>query len=86
IPHLADRMYEINWMGCMLSLSYFLGLASDYDAEGQAPTLPALTRKEQLEVMWKLSLPECLVKLQLTLDKLDHWVDVSGSQRMRKGL
>ncbi|KAG1738272.1 hypothetical protein EDB19DRAFT_1715037 [Suillus lakei] len=78
-PHLADRMYDINWMGDMLNVSYFLGLESDYDTNGQAPALIVLTRKEQLKVAWKLLLPERLVKLELMLDKFDHWVDVAGS-------
>ena len=63
----------------MLNLSYFLGLASKHDANDLAPALRQLSRKEQLEVTWKLSPPECLVELQLTQEKLDHWVDIAGS-------
>ncbi|KAG2351630.1 hypothetical protein BDR07DRAFT_1442894 [Suillus spraguei] len=53
----------------MLNLSYFLGLVSKHDANDLAPALRPMTRKEQLEVVWKLS----------PLNKLDHWVDIAGS-------
>ncbi|KAH7886559.1 putative quinone synthetase [Phlebopus sp. FC_14] len=78
-PHIADRMHEIDWTGGMLNLSYFLGLVTKQDANDLAPSLRPLTRKEQLEVVWKLSPPERLVELQLTPEKLDHWVDIAGS-------
>jgi len=78
-PHIADRMHEIDWTGGMLNLSYFLGLVSKNDANDLAPALRPMTRKEQLEVVWKLSPPERLVELQLTAEKLDHWVDIAGS-------
>ncbi|KAG1719762.1 hypothetical protein EDB19DRAFT_1614779, partial [Suillus lakei] len=81
-PHLADHMYETNWIIDMLNSSYFLDLVCDYGANGRASALTAFARKEQLEVVWKLSLPEHLVELQLTPDKLDYWVDVAGLQRM----
>ncbi|KAG2136556.1 atromentin synthetase [Suillus bovinus] len=78
-PHIADRMHEIDWTGGMLNLSHFLGLVSKHDANDLAPALRSMTRKEQLEVVWKLSPPERLVELQLTAEKLDHWVDIAGS-------
>ncbi|KAG2745464.1 atromentin synthetase [Suillus brevipes Sb2] len=78
-PHIADRMHEIDWTGGMLNLSYFLGLVSKHKANYLAPTLRPMARKEQLEVVWKLSPPDRLVELQLTPGKLDHWVDIAGS-------
>jgi acyl-CoA synthetase (AMP-forming)/AMP-acid ligase II/thioesterase domain-containing protein len=78
-PHIADRMHEIDWTGGMLNLSYFLGLVTKQDAADLTPTLRPLSRKEQLEVVWKLSPPERLIELQLTQEKLDHWVDIAGS-------
>ncbi|KAG9312397.1 atromentin synthetase [Chiua virens] len=78
-PHIADRMHEIDWTSGMLNLSYFLGLVTKQDAYDLIPSLRPLTRKEQLEVVWKLSPPERLVELQLTPEKLDHWVDIAGS-------
>ncbi|KAG1739672.1 NRPS-like enzyme [Suillus lakei] len=78
-PHIADRMHEIDWTGGMLNLSYFLGLVSKQDANDLAPTLRPLSRKEQLEVVWKLSPPERLIELQLSQEKLDYWVDIAGS-------
>ncbi|OAX34261.1 atromentin synthetase [Rhizopogon vinicolor AM-OR11-026] len=78
-PHIADRMHEIDWTGGMLNLSYFLGLVSKHDANDLAPALKPLTRTEQLEIVWKLSPPERLVELQLTPEKLDHWVNIAGS-------
>ncbi|KAG1880976.1 atromentin synthetase [Suillus subluteus] len=78
-PHIADRMHEIDWTGGMLNLSYFLGLVTKQDANDLTPTLRPLSRKEQLEVVWKLSPPDRLIELQLTQEKLDHWVDIAGS-------
>ena len=78
-PHIADRMHEIDWTGGMLNLSYFLGLVSKQDAVDLTPSLRPLSRKEQLDAVWKLSPPERLVELQLTPEKLDHWVDIAGS-------
>ncbi|KAG9315544.1 atromentin synthetase [Chiua virens] len=78
-PYIADRMHEIDWTGGMLNLSYFLGLVSKQDANDLAPSLRSLTRKEQLDIVWKLSPPERLIELQLTPEKLDHWVDIAGS-------
>jgi len=78
-PHIADRMHEIDWTSGMLNLAYFLGLVSKQDAVDLTPSLRPLTRLEQLEVVWKLSPPERLVELQLTPQKLDHWVDIAGS-------
>ena len=78
-PHIADRMHEIDWTGGMLNLSYFLGLVSKQDASDLAPALRPLTRKEQLDTVWKLSPPERLLELQLTPERLDHWVDIAGS-------
>ncbi|KAF8435471.1 putative quinone synthetase [Boletus edulis BED1] len=78
-PHIADRMHEIDWTGGMLNLSYFLGLVSKQHANELAPTLRPLTRKEQLDTIWKLSPPERLLELQLTPEGLDHWVNIAGS-------
>ncbi|KAG1764888.1 atromentin synthetase [Suillus placidus] len=78
-PYISPRMNEIDWTSGMLHLSSFLGLVSKHDANDLAPALRPMTRKEQLDVVWKLSPPERLVELQLTLEKLDKWVDLAGS-------
>ncbi|KAG1729452.1 atromentin synthetase [Suillus lakei] len=78
-PVIGGRMGEIGWTDGMLNLSYFLGLVSKDDATDLVPALRPLTRKEQFEVVWKLSPPERLVELQLTVEKLDHWVDTAES-------
>ncbi|KAH0835481.1 atromentin synthetase [Lanmaoa asiatica] len=78
-PHIAERMHEIDWTGGMLNLSYFLGLVSKQDAHDLAPSFRPLSRKEQLDAVWKLSPPERLVELQLTPERLDHWVNIAGS-------
>jgi hypothetical protein len=54
-------------------------LTTVHDTNDLAPALRPLTRKEQLEIVWKLSPPERLLELQLTQEKLDHWVDIAGS-------
>ncbi|KIK13271.1 hypothetical protein PISMIDRAFT_18100 [Pisolithus microcarpus 441] len=78
-PHIADRMHEIDWTSGMLNLSYFLGLITKQDAIDLTSPLRRLSRKDQLDLIWKLSPPERLVELQLTPEKLDHWVDIAGS-------
>ncbi|KAI6037492.1 atromentin synthetase [Pisolithus marmoratus] len=78
-PHIADRMHEIDWTSGMLNLSYFLGLVTKQDAVDLTNPLRRLSRKDQLDLIWKLSPPERLVELQLTPEKLDHWVDIAGS-------
>ncbi|KAI6026071.1 atromentin synthetase [Pisolithus marmoratus] len=78
-PHIADRMHEIDWTSGMLNLSYFLGLITKQDAVDLTNPLRRLSRNDQLELIWKLSPPERLVELQLTPQKLDHWVDIAGS-------
>jgi len=78
-PHIADRMHEIDYTGGMLNLSYFLGLVTKAAANDLTPELRKLTRQEQLDIVWKLAPPERLVELQLTTEKLDHWVSIAGS-------
>ncbi|KIJ19555.1 hypothetical protein PAXINDRAFT_69028 [Paxillus involutus ATCC 200175] len=75
-PHIADRMHD--WTSGMLNLSHLLGLMSKQDADNLAPSLRALTRKEQFEVVWKLSPPERLTELQLTPEKHENWVYIAG--------
>ncbi|KIK77871.1 hypothetical protein PAXRUDRAFT_165527, partial [Paxillus rubicundulus Ve08.2h10] len=58
-------------------LSYFLGLVSEQDTNGLAPSMSPLSPTEQLEMVWKLSAPKRLVELQLTPEKLEHWVNVA---------
>jgi len=72
-------MREIDWTVGMLHSSYSLGLVSKHDVNDLGPALRPLTRKEHLKVVWKLAPPERLVELQLTPEKLDHWVDISWS-------
>ncbi|KAG1796428.1 atromentin synthetase [Suillus plorans] len=78
-PHIDYRMREIDWTLGMLHLSSFLGLVSKHDAENLAPPLRPLTRQEQLQSVLNMSPPERIVKLQLTLEKLHKWADLSGS-------
>ena len=78
-PHIADRMHEIDWTSGMLNLSYFLGLVSKQDANDLAQALRPLACKEQLDAIWKLSPPERLLELQLTPEKLNHWVNMANS-------
>nr|A0A0S2E7X0.1 RecName: Full=Inactive atromentin synthetase invA4; AltName: Full=Nonribosomal peptide synthase-like enzyme invA4; Short=NRPS-like [Paxillus involutus]ALN66884.1 quinone synthetase [Paxillus involutus] len=78
IPH---HMPRSDWTGGLLILSYFLGLVSKQDTNDLAPSMRPLARTEQFEMVWKLSPPERLVELQLTLEKLEHWVNVADSVR-----
>ncbi|KAG9313714.1 putative quinone synthetase [Chiua virens] len=79
-PHIAHRMQDSDWTRAMLSLSYFLGLLHNFqDTHDLVPTLRPLSRKEQLDWLWNTSPPERLVELQLTRDKLDHWVEINRS-------
>ncbi|KAI9566632.1 Alpha/Beta hydrolase protein [Boletus coccyginus] len=70
-PHIADRTHEIDWTGCTLHLSYFLGLVSKQDVNDLAPAL-------NIDAVWELS-PEHLLELQLTFERLDRSVGIAGS-------
>jgi thioesterase domain-containing protein len=78
-PAIAPRIYEIDWTSGMLHLSSFLGLVAKHDADNFAPPLRPLPKQEQLEFVWKMAPPERIVELQLTIEKLDKWVDLAGS-------
>ncbi|KAH7906729.1 atromentin synthetase, partial [Hygrophoropsis aurantiaca] len=78
-PHIADRMHEIDYTGGMLNLAYFLGLISKNDATDLAPTLKPLPPREQVDIVWKMAPPERIVELQITPEKLDHWVAIARS-------
>ncbi|KAG2355008.1 hypothetical protein BDR07DRAFT_1464745 [Suillus spraguei] len=78
-PHIATRMNKIDCTACILNLSSLLGLVSKHDVKDLAPTLRLLTKQEQLEFVWKKSPPGRIVELQLTLEKVDKWVDLSRS-------
>ncbi|KIK43259.1 putative quinone synthetase [Suillus luteus UH-Slu-Lm8-n1] len=78
-PDIAPRMNEIDWTSGMLHLSAFLGLVAKHDADDLAPPLRPLPKQEQLEFVWKMAPPERIVELQLTIEKLDKWVDLAGS-------
>ncbi|KAG1869226.1 atromentin synthetase [Suillus tomentosus] len=78
-PHIAAHMREIDWTSGMLYLSFFIGLVAKHDTDDLAPPLRPLTKQEQLEFVWKMVPPERIVELQLTLEKLDKWVDLARS-------
>ncbi|KAH7884191.1 atromentin synthetase [Phlebopus sp. FC_14] len=78
-PYVAEPMREIDRTGGMLNLAYFLRLVTKQEADDLAPLMRPLTRKGQLDVVWKVSPPERLVELQLTPEKFDHWVDIASS-------
>ncbi|EIW74202.1 atromentin synthetase [Coniophora puteana RWD-64-598 SS2] len=78
-PHISDRMHEIDWTGGMLNLAYFLGLITKGDADRLHPQLKERAREEQLSVVWEMAPPGRLAELQLTPEKLDHWVAIAGS-------
>jgi len=72
-------------MGGMLNLLYFLGLVSKQDASDLAPALWPLMHKEQLDVLWKLFLPEHPPELQLTPEKPDHWANIIAGSLIECG-
>ncbi|KAI6156976.1 atromentin synthetase [Pisolithus tinctorius] len=78
-PHIADRMREIDWTSSLLHMSQLLGLVTNQDAIDLNNSLRRLSRKDQFDLIWKLSPPERLIELQATLEKLGHWLDISGS-------
>lgn len=77
-PGIAPCMKKIDWTSRMLDLMCLFGLMSKHDTIGLAP-LRLLTEQEQLELVGRKSLPDRIVKLQLTLEKLGRWVDLSMS-------
>ncbi|KAG1730106.1 atromentin synthetase [Suillus paluster] len=84
-PFIAKHMQDIDLI-CVLHVSFFLGLLSKHESENMAPTLKPLTKKERVDVVWDMAPPERLTDLQLTPEKLAHWVEVSASlMRCGKG-
>ncbi|KAG1737993.1 atromentin synthetase [Suillus lakei] len=78
-PHISDRMRQLDWAAALLNLSAFLGFVSRFDAEELHSSVSLLTRQEQLEFVWKLSPPERIAELQLTVEKVDKWTNVAKS-------
>ncbi|KAG0696521.1 atromentin synthetase [Suillus ampliporus] len=84
-PFIAKHMHDIDLI-CVLHVSFFLGLLSKQESESMTSTFKPLTKKERLEIVWNMSPPERLTDLQLTPEKLAHWVEVSASlMRCGKG-
>lgn len=78
-PHIADRMHEISYTSGMLNLSYFLGLISQQDAKDLDEPLSKLPKEEQLQKVWDMAPPQRLHELQLSIQKIDHWVGIARS-------
>ncbi|KAG2057213.1 hypothetical protein BDR06DRAFT_1037485 [Suillus hirtellus] len=78
-PNISDCMCEFNWMATSLNLSAFLDRVSRYDADDLLPSTSLLTRQQQLKFVWTLSPPERVIKLWLTLEKLDKWTNIAMS-------
>ncbi|KIM60237.1 hypothetical protein SCLCIDRAFT_1217003 [Scleroderma citrinum Foug A] len=78
-PNITDRLDEIDWTRGLLNLAYFLGLLSREMADAFAPSIRPLIRAEQLAVVWKEFSPARVDDLDMTLEKLSHWVDVAGA-------
>ncbi|KAG2122744.1 atromentin synthetase [Suillus clintonianus] len=78
-PNIAERMHEIDWTSALLHLAGFVGLISTHDTDALAPTVKPLSRREQLEFVWKISPPDRIAELQLTLEKLDKWAHLAKS-------
>ncbi|KAG2106139.1 Alpha/Beta hydrolase protein [Suillus discolor] len=70
---------EVKFVGLINIPPHIADRMHEIDWTGGMLNLSPMTRKEQLEVVWKLSPPDRLVELQLTPEKLDHWVDIAGS-------
>ncbi|KAG2124036.1 atromentin synthetase [Suillus clintonianus] len=78
-PNISSRMHELDWTAALLSLAAFLGFVSKHYADDPPPSLRLLARQEQLEFVWKLSPPQRIAELQLTIEKLEKWTDVAKS-------
>lgn len=78
-PDITDRLDEIDWTRGLLNLTYFLGLLSRKAADALAPSIRPLIRTEQLDIVWKELSPARVEDLDMTPEKLRHWMDVAGS-------
>ena len=78
-PDITGRLDEIDWTRGLLNLAYFLGLLSRDMADALAPSIRPLIRAKQLDIVWKKFSPARVEDLDMTLEKLSHWVDVAGA-------
>lgn len=84
-PHIKSRMQQLDWIECLLHLSYFLGLITAKHSEIMAPRLRGYTKTQALKYIGEVADPARLLELALSTEALENWADLAlGLQSMAK--
>ena len=79
-PHIKHRMRKLDWVECLLNLSYFLDLINDRHALALSPELHRLaTRDQVLAHVVQVAAPNRIMELGLDEKKLARWADLALS-------
>ena len=83
-PHIKSRMQQLDWVECLLNLSYFLDLVQPDYAHTISPELHKLQTKEAaIEFILAASDPTRLASLDLDAGKVLNWANLAfGLQSM----
>ena len=77
-PHIKFRMRQLDWVECVLNLSYFLDLISETYAHEISPHMHALPSNDAvLEFIISKAPPTRMAELALDKQKLSTWADLA---------
>ncbi|KAK3172674.1 putative NRPS-like protein biosynthetic cluster [Lepraria neglecta] len=76
-PHIAHRMRELDFIGVLLHLSYFIGLMKEAHADSVSGMLRSYTHDLVLDYVMQLSPPERMHELGLDKKKLGSWAEAA---------
>ncbi|KUJ12592.1 putative non-ribosomal peptide synthase-like protein [Mollisia scopiformis] len=84
-PHIKFRMQQLDWIECLLHLSYFLGLITAEHGEMMAPRLRGHSKEQAVNYIREVANPDRLLELALSADALANWADLAyGLQSMAR--
>ncbi|MCJ1432480.1 hypothetical protein MMC27_001837 [Xylographa pallens] len=77
-PHIKSRMQQLDWVECLLNLSYFLDLVEPKYAQSISPELHKLrTKEESIKSILNVSDSIRLASLGLDAEKLLNWTNLA---------
>ena len=76
-PHIKLRTRQLDWINCLLHISYFLSIISEEDADTLYPVLRRQPRQQTLRYVLDLAPRDRLEELGLDFRKLANWADVA---------
>jgi acyl-CoA synthetase (AMP-forming)/AMP-acid ligase II/thioesterase domain-containing protein len=82
-PHIKTRMRQLDWVNCLLHLSFFLDVISEEVSEQIQPTMRSLSPTEAVAYIMGVGSHSRVTELSLTSEKLEHWSHLAfGLQNM----